>query len=78
MNTLWLRVGMSFELTNEELEMILGDSWNSDDMLDVLRKAFAEKRYRLEGDTYVPYPVIEEFNKNHGTDYKVYDRECCF
>lgn len=77
MSELWMRVGMTFDLTDEEVEQILHPKDGECSMRMAIRKAYDEGRFELDGDTYVPEISVEEYNARHGTNYEVCDYECC-
>lgn len=74
MKELWMRVGVTFKLTDEEAERIF--CGGSDDMYDVIKTAMAEGRFAVEGETYVPECAVYNFNENYGTNYAHGDYEC--
>ena len=64
---LFVRLGIYINPTDEELDKILkGDT-------DVLQQVIREKRFSVGGDTYIPSPVVEQFNEQNGTNYEVDD-----
>lgn len=64
---LWLRLGVSVELTlAEELALLQGDS-------GTVRKLFEQNRFKLDGDSYIPEDVVKEYNEKMGTHYAVQD-----
>ena len=76
MNELWMRVGMTFRLTDEEVEAILNPKDGEVSMRAIISKAFDEGRFELDGDTYIPEITVEEYNAKHGTEYEVGEYEC--
>ena len=76
MDELWMRVGMTFRLTEEEVDSILNPKNGEISMRTIIRIAFDEGRFELDGDTYVPEATVEEYNAKHGTDYEVGEYEC--
>lgn len=75
MKKLWMRVGISFFFTDKELEMIIGSDpkkWNMD---AAIISAFNDKRFRLDGETYCPSNVVDDFNQEYGTSYP--ENEAC-
>lgn len=77
MKKLWMRVGMSFSLSDAEIEAILGEGYHSEKMAEVIRLAFKEGRYELDGDTYVTEESVVDFNEEYETDYDLGEPECC-
>ena len=45
-------------------------------MRAIIRRAFDEGRFELDGDTYIPEITVEEYNAKHGTEYEVGEYEC--
>lgn len=76
MNELWVRVGVTFRLTDEEVEAILNPKDGEVSMRTIIRKAFDEGRFELDGDTYIPEITVEEYNQKHKTEYEVCEYEC--
>lgn len=71
---LWLRLGVTAQITPEEEAAIFSNS--SQLMADAIHRIIAEGRLRLDGDTYVPEPTVEEYNAVNGTDYEPGDYGC--
>lgn len=71
---LWIRLGATLQITAEEEAAIF--SCSDHHMADAIKKIIAAGRYRLDGDTYVPEPVVEEFNAQNGTSYEIGEYEC--
>ena len=71
---LWIRLGVTLQITAEEETAIF--SCSDHHMADAVKKIIAAGRYRLNGDTYVPEPVVEEFNTQNGTAYEPGEYEC--
>ena len=67
---LWLRVGMSVDFTDEEIESIFS---GCDNGIDLVQNAIKEGRYFLDGETYIPALAVEDFNDEYGTDYEQTD-----
>ena len=83
MRELWLCVGMTISMTEQEEELLLGDIaelWTSTytSKEAVLRKILAEGRARLDGETYIPESSIADYNVDHDTYYVELDRELDF
>ena len=67
MRELWIRLGVSLEITEaEESAIFCGDNA---DIEAALAKIIADGRARLDGDSYIPSVCIEDFNEAYGTDY---------
>ena len=71
MKDLWMRVGMTLEITEEEEKIIF--SGNSTEGREVIKKVFAEGRFKLDGETYSPGSAVEDFNEQYGTHYEEED-----
>lgn len=74
MKNLWLRVGMTLKLTDEEAKSLFEstDDGYCDKLGDIVRLAQTEGRLYLDGETYVPECAIEDFNLTYRTSYEVY------
>lgn len=68
--TIWMRVGMSYTGTKEEIEKIL-----SGDAVPDLNLALKNGTASVDGETYIPAYVVEEYNAEEGTDFTAYDIE---
>ena len=67
--SLWLRLGATVHGSREEIEKILnGDSETLQKLLDI-------GRYEIDGETYIPGTTVEEYNKEHDTDFDERDVE---
>lgn len=65
----WLRLGITVHGSREEIEKILdGDT-------EALQKLLDAGRYKIGGETYIPGPIIEEYNEEHNTDFEEEDVE---
>ena len=67
MKNLWMRVGMTFEITEEEEKILFSN--DTEKGAEVIRKAFEEGRCQLDGDTYLPYISVADFNEKYGTTH---------
>lgn len=72
---LWMRVGITFNITEEEERAIFN---SASGMEDVIRKLIKEKRCKLDGDTYIPAQVVEDYNFKYETEYAVIETDCLF
>lgn len=72
---LWMRVGASIDITAEEADAILGDTC-CEGMADIIRTAFKDGRFYLDGSTYVPEEAVEDFNHTYDTNYVIFEPEC--
>jgi len=64
---LWLRLGVTVKLTQQDIDLLLN---GNKEQATVLWKAWQEGRITPNGDTYVPGEVIEDYNKENGTSYE--------
>lgn len=67
MKNLWMRVGITFEITEEEENILFSN--DSEKGAEIIKKAFAEGRCKLDGDSYIPYNAVVDFNERYGTDH---------
>ena len=66
--TIWMRVGMSYTGTKEEIEKIL-----SGNAMPNLERALKNGKASVEGETYIPAFVLEDYNAEEGTDFPEHD-----
>jgi len=66
---LWMRLGISFEIPQEEVRSIL--SGNLELAEKTLRTIVSESRFYPDGDSYIPAETVEIFNRDYGTEYEV-------
>lgn len=64
---LWIRLGVTMNITDNEAATILGGDGNF--AADTLRKIIAEGRAKPEGDSYIPAESIENYNKAYETNF---------
>ena len=69
LKTLWGRAGVSFHITDEEAEAILGDDTDGTTIARTMRKIVAEGRYEMDDNSYIPAECVTDFNKKNGTDF---------
>ena len=69
--SLWLRLGGKVSITAEEEAAIFGE--DAELSAKTLRNLIVQKRFTPSGDCYVPDPVVEQFNADHGTNYTIRD-----
>lgn len=70
---LWMRLGVSLRITPTEEAVIFGSDRRKAD--DLLQQIIAEGRFSPNGDSYIPGDTVEEYNREHGTNYEVGDIE---
>ena len=67
---LWARVGITFHLTDNEIQGLLADDNSGmQSRSNIIKKAVADGRFELDGECYSPRGAIEDFNHKYGTDY---------
>ena len=71
---LWMRLGVSLRITEAEEAIIFANDGRAEELL---RKIIAEGRFVPDGDTYIPETTVEEYNREHGTEYDTGDIEFC-
>lgn len=78
MKNLWIRLGASLHLTDEECEAILGEveEFDAGRMAQILKTVVSENRFELDGESYVPYSSVACFNDQYDTDYMEVDADC--
>lgn len=69
LKTLWGRAGVSFHITDEEAEAILGDNADGTEIAKTMQKIVAEGRYEMDGNSYIPADCVTVFNRRYGTDF---------
>lgn len=62
--SLWMRLGVFVKGNREDIEKILQGDQN------VLSRLISENKFQIDGETYIPSSVIEEYNDEHGTDFE--------
>ena len=55
---LWMRLGVSFSITEAEEAIIFGEDTAKAE--ELLRRLVAEDRFVVDGDTYIPGVTVEE------------------
>ena len=78
MYDLWVRVGISFKLTEEEIRSILSTNSSEYNIKNILSSAFKDGRFEFDGETYIPEASIEDINREYETSYEVCEYECSF
>ena len=73
--TVWMRLGVTVKGSKEEIEEILE---NGAETGETLWNLLDGKCFEIEGESYIPASVIEEYNKENGTDVEEKDIEFAF
>ena len=66
----WLRMGITLCGDEQDIEQVVSGKDGSEDTLMRLMK---ESSFVIDGDTYIPEPCIEQYNKDYGTTHEVGD-----
>ncbi|WP_289764514.1 hypothetical protein [uncultured Duncaniella sp.] len=66
---IWIRTGMTVQSSRQNIEKILAG--NTEVLYDLLQAG----NYEINGETYIPASVAEEYNKEHDTDLEEKDVE---
>lgn len=64
---IWMRLGVTLNGTKDELETLLS---NGEEGYNTLVKILREKRFVIDGESYIPEKCIEEYNNEYGTDHE--------
>lgn len=67
---IWMRLGISLRGTKEEIESLFNDDEKS---YETLTKILQERRFEIDGDSYIPETAVEEYNKEYNTQHEVGD-----
>ncbi len=67
---IWMRLGITLRGTKEEIEALFNDD---DKSYETLTKILRERRFEIDGDSYIPQTVVEEYNKEYNTQHEVGD-----
>lgn len=71
MRHIWLRLGVALEITESEEKKIFGSDLVVAE--HTLLSAISANRFTPTGDSYIPGPAVDVFNKEYGTEYKAED-----
>lgn len=67
---LWIRLGVTLlNITAAEEAALFGEDECA--ARDVIERMIAENRFHLDGETYVPNEMIEDFNREFGTAHEI-------
>ena len=69
--SLWLRLGVMVRITAEEEAAIFGEDEKRS--ATTLENLIRSGKFSPQGDCYIPDPVVEQFNKDHSTNYTIRD-----
>lgn len=72
MKKLWMRLGVTISATDAEIEKLLAkkpDEWDAEESKKVLLKILKQKRFDVDGNTYIPWTAIKNYNEENGTHF---------
>lgn len=69
MKDLWLRAGVTLQITEEEEEILFSDDFTKG--AETFKKIISEGRFRVDGESYVPEDAVQDFNEKYNTAYEV-------
>ena len=69
---IWMRMGVTLDCSDEEANALLS---GKDGAEKIIRNIVADGRFKLDGETYIPAPCVEDFNRAYGSDYPEDDIE---
>lgn len=67
MKNLWMWVGITFEITEEEEKILFSNDRVAG--AEIIKKVFTAGRCNLDGNTYIPYNAVVNFNEEYDTDH---------
>lgn len=67
MRKIWMRLGVSMEMFENEEKKIFGE--DKEAAAEAVRKIVCDGRFLLDGDSYIPETAVEDFNGLYGTKY---------
>lgn len=67
MRKIWMRLGVSIEMFENEEKKIFGE--DKEAAAEAVRKIVCDGRFLLDGDSYIPETSVEDFNSLYGTKY---------
>jgi hypothetical protein len=71
LNHVWTRIGVLLSVSPEEMETLIHG--NYDDAQQTLLKIFTEGRAEINGDSYIPFVAVDDYNNQYGTNYETDD-----
>lgn len=72
MYELWMRVGVTLNVTKNEIEALLGNT-DLETCLKTFENIVIDGRAKLDGETYIPYDSLENINETFETSYTACD-----
>lgn len=73
MRQLWMRAGITLNLSAEEADVILAPGASTGVIEQTVKKIILDGRFCFDGDSYIPRPCVEQYNDSYGTSYKADD-----
>ena len=76
MKNLWVRLGVTLSLLDDELEKLIGN--NQSTMAErekIVYRAISEGRFCLDGETYAPSESVRDLNDEYDTSFEENDYE---
>jgi DNA replication protein DnaC len=67
---IWMRLGITIRGSEEEMESLFNEDKKS---YETLSKILQERRFEINGDSYIPETKVEEYNKEYNTQHEVGD-----
>lgn len=67
---IWMRLGITIRGSEEEMESLFNEDKKS---YETLTKILQERRFEINGDSYIPETKVEEYNKEYNTQHEVGD-----
>ena len=67
---IWMRLGVTLHLTDDEVNAIL--SWG-DESGNAVKNVIAAGRFDVNGDSYIPADCVEDFDDENGTSFHTGD-----
>jgi hypothetical protein len=67
---IWMRLGITIRGSEEEMESLFNEDKKS---YETLTKILQERRFEINGDSYIPETKVEEYNKVYNTQHEVGD-----
>lgn len=75
MKQLWMRAGVYLQLTDKEAEIVLSEDSDKDDIALTITNVIIEGRFGFNGESYVPFSCVDQYNDKYGTAHKSEDIE---
>lgn len=63
----WIRLGVTISVTKDELDKLLGS--NQVVGASVIERHIENSEFIVDGESYIPFEVVDGINKKLGTNY---------